>query len=92
MKKKKLFIGVSVFYVACMGLVAFGIYENLKEVNLVKDEAKEVTAEIEEYNDMVTDINYKIDMTDDPAYIESYVRAKYGYVKPNEIVFISEDN
>ncbi len=82
------FILPSVFLAVIVSLAIPCIY-NLEAVSAIEDEIYQVELNIAEISEEIDDLNKELEQTDDLEYIEKLVRERYGYIKPNEIVFIA---
>ncbi|MFV0519783.1 MAG: FtsB family cell division protein [Lachnospirales bacterium] len=83
-----------IFYVlmfALIGAVSIATLNNYAKIESLNQDIEDVNKVIAQREDEIEEINFQIDKTDDLAYIEKYVREKFGFVKANEIVFIAAE-
>ncbi len=86
MKNNRIF---SLFTIILCSAIIFATFNNYGKVNSLYEKTEEVNKEIAKTNQEIEKITFELDKTDDLAYIEQYVREKFGFVKSNEVVFIA---
>ena len=88
--KKKSKLGLLGFMVVCLvivGAFSFFLINQAERYNALRAENDRIQAEISRVRASYNALSYRIAHFDSDAYIERLARDRFGWARPNEIVF-----
>ncbi len=91
-KTKGRIIIVFLFFVSIILTLSFTLFNNLKQINDIRQEKNSLNKEKSELLEVQASLESDIEKLSDDDYIARYAREKFSYSKPGELILRIEDN